>query len=160
MIATILRATALSTAAGYRMMTPLAALSWAAASGRTKLRDRPFNLLHRPWVVNVLWLCALGEFAADKLPFTPSRTAPGPLAGRMAAGAAVSAAQFVADKRSPWIGAALGAAVAGAQTFASSSVRRRLNDDLPNPLSGSVGDAAALAYALPAVARRKRRRIW
>lgn len=160
MIATILRATALATAAGDRMMTPLAALSWATVSGRIKLRRWPFSLLGRPWVMNLLWLSAVGEFAGDKLPITPPRTQPLPLAGRVTAGAALAATQFVADGRSPWFGALLGAGVAAGQTFASRTTRARLNQFLPNPLAGVAGDAVALAYALTAVAPRKRRWIW
>jgi uncharacterized membrane protein len=141
-------------------MTPPAVLSWAAVSGRVSLTRRPFNLLDRPWVMNLLWFSALGEIVADKLPFIPSRTDPGPFLARVASGAGVAAAQFSADNRSPMVGAVLGAGVAAVQTFAGYSVRMRLNQSLPNPIAGSIGDATALANALLAVVSRTRRRIW
>jgi uncharacterized membrane protein len=159
-ISTVLRAMALATAASERVMTPVAALSWAAVSHRIALKPWPFSMLGRPWVMNLVWLAALGEIAVDKLPFTPNRTSPGPLAGRMVFGAAVAATQFVADGQSPWTGGVLGAVVAAAQSFAGRSTRVRLNQLLPNPISGVIGDAATLTYSLTAVAPRKRRWIW
>jgi uncharacterized membrane protein len=159
-IATVFRALALASASGNRIMTPIAALSWAAASGRLTLKRRPFSLLARPEVMNLLWLSALGEILVDKLPFTPSRTAPGPLAARVASGAAAAATQFVADGRSPWIGGMLGGVAGAAQSFAGRSSRTQLNHVVPNPISGVVEDLTTVTYALGAVARRKRRWIW
>lgn len=159
MISTILRASALAAATGERIMAPAAVLSWAAVSGRVTFKQWPFSLLGRPWAMKLLWLSAVGEIAVDKLPFTPTRTNPGPLFGRVVSGAGVSAAQFSAEGRSAALGGVLGAAVAAAQTFATHTVRVRLNESLPNPISGSVGDLMTLAYALGAVSSKKRRRI-
>ncbi len=141
-------------------MMPAAVLSWATVSGRISLTQWPFSLLGRPWVMNLFWFSVLGEIVADKLPFTPPRTDPGPLLARAASGAGVAAAQFSASNRSPWVGGLLGAGVAATQTFAAYSVRARLNQGLPNPVSGSVGDLIALASALMAVASKKERWIW
>lgn len=160
LISTILRSTSLAVACGNRIMTSPALLSWEAVSGRVTFTRWPFTLLHRPWVMNLLCVSAMGEIVADKMPFTPARTEPGPLLVRVLSGAGVAAAQFSADGRSPWIGGTVGAAVAGAQTFAGYTVRMRLNQRFPNTLSGIVGDTTTLACALGAVAPRKRRWIW
>lgn len=157
MFATILRALALASASGNRIMTPMAVLSWAAVSGRITVKRRPFSLLTGPEVMNVLWLSALGELLVDKLPFTPSRTSPGPLAARIASGAAAAATQFAADGRSPWIGGMLGGVAGAAQSYAGRSSRTHLNNVVPNPVSGVVEDLTTVAYALGAVARGKRR---
>ena len=160
MIPTLLRTLFLATSAGYRSMTPFAALSWAASSGRIELERRPYSLLSRPWLSNLLWLFALGELFVDKLPITPNRTDPGPLAGRIVIGAGVGATCFVAGKRSPWVGGLVGGAVTAAQTFSAANLRAQLNTRLPNPVSGSVEDIIPIVFALGAVASWRRRPLW
>src|SRR5579875_3544279 len=69
-----------------------------------------------PGVRFALRLMAVGELIVDKLPATPSRIAPGPLAGRAVSGAVVGYVVCRNAKTSPWLGALLGglAAVGGA----------------------------------------------
>lgn len=160
MFSTILRAVALAVASGNRAATPVAVLSWAAVSGRIRLKSWPFRLLARPEMMNFLWFCALVEIFGDKLPITPKRTWPPSLLTRIGSGATTAATQFVADGRSLWLGALLGAVIGAAQTFAGYSLRTGLNRVLPNPISGVVGDAMALACSIGAIARKKRRWIW
>lgn len=160
MIGTVARAGALAAAVGERSMTPLAALSWAAATGRLPLRRFPYRLLASPFAARGLWLCAIGEMVVDKLPFTPSRIAPGPLTGRVIIGGIVAGTLFESEGRSPVGGTLLGGVVSGAQCFAGYSVRMALNRRLPNPVSGLVGDVAALGLSLSAVARRNGRWLW
>src|SRR5256714_5839298 len=80
--------------AGLRSLTPPAATAWAVYLGWLKLQ-RPLALIGTLPAVIVLTLLALAELVADKLPQTPSRTAPVGLIARLVtgglAGACVSA---------------------------------------------------------------------
>lgn len=73
------RAAVIGLAAGARSMTPIAALARSDHSG--------IGALSSPWGRRLTAVAALGELVADKLPSTPSRLAPAPFAGRLAAGA-------------------------------------------------------------------------
>ncbi|MFI5892528.1 hypothetical protein ACIA5D_20715 [Actinoplanes sp. NPDC051513] len=94
----LLRAAMLGAATGGRSITPLAALA-----------DRGFLRI-------AARAAALGELIADKLPSTPSRLSPAPLAGRVALGAL--SAGIYAHRRGRSV--ALPAAVGGAAAFAGS----------------------------------------
>jgi uncharacterized membrane protein len=61
---------------------------------------------------------------ADKLPFTPNRTDPAPLAARLVAGGLCGAAVAVAEGRPLGLGLALGSLGALAGTFAGYHLRR------------------------------------
>jgi uncharacterized membrane protein len=68
------------------------------------------------WAVALLTLGAVGEYVADKLPNTPSRTAPVGLIARVVTGGVSGACIGVAGGASAWIGAFAGAigGIAGA----------------------------------------------
>ena len=68
---------------GVRTMTPMAVLCWFAYLGHL-----PVNGTWAFWTAKlvtaiVFTVFAIGEYVGDKLPQTPNRTAPGPLAARV-----------------------------------------------------------------------------
>jgi uncharacterized membrane protein len=132
-------------------MMPVAATSWAASTGRVQLPSSPpLSILSRPRVSKALLLAAAGEVVADKLPFIPARTSPGPLFGRIAFGALVGAAVFAEEGDPVPLGAAVGGVAAGWGAFAGESVRARIHSSgVPDAAGGLLGDlfAAALAFA-------------
>ena len=78
--------------AGLRSMTPPAAVSWAAWSGRLALGGSWLWFLGHPvspWVFTVF---AVGELAADKHPATPSRKQPIGFVARLCSGGLCGAA--------------------------------------------------------------------
>ena len=107
-------ATTLGVVAGMRTQLPLALLALAAREGTFAAQaGAPLNVLRAPAALPLLAASAVGEIVVDKLPFTPSRLASGPLLGRLAcggiAGAAVAREAGFPARR----GAAIGAAGAG-----------------------------------------------
>ncbi len=141
--------------AGSRSMLAPAAVSYAAATGRLDVDGTWAHFLETMVAHLVTVVLALGELVVDKLPFAPSRKAPGPFAGRVLSGAFCGAVVGTAAE-----GAALGAAV-GAFAGAAGAVcgtlggyafrvalARRLGRDLPAAL---VEDGVAIALAVAAV---------
>jgi uncharacterized membrane protein len=134
----LLRAAALGASAGARSATPLAALA-------QQRRSR--------WARGLTAAAALGEIVVDKLPQTPSRLQPGPLAARVAAGAfaggwyARSAGHGVL---APALiaAAAAGAASVGGASWRSLAARHRLAWP-----AAVAEDVAAVALARAAVGR-------
>ncbi|MFC7279276.1 hypothetical protein ACFQS1_35390 [Paractinoplanes rhizophilus] len=129
----LLRAAALGAAAGGRSVTPLAAL---ADRGTLRVAAR---------------LAALGELVVDKLPGTPSRLAPAPLAGRVVIGALSAAIYAHRQGRSVLLPAAVAGAAAYAASYAGAGWRAlagRHGLDLPAALAE---DAATVALARSAV---------
>ena len=100
-------------------------------------------------------LAAAGEFVADKLPATPSRTARGPLLGRVFFGAVVGTAGFAAEEDSLTIGALTGGLSAAWGAFAGLAVRTRLTEiGMPSVLAGITGDMLAVSLSVAAVLQR------
>src|SRR3954451_12382481 len=83
----LLLAFALGVLAGLRSMTPLAVVAWASRLGRLDLDPTPLAFLGSGVAAWFFAAAALGELVADKLPFTPNRTALGPFAARLLTGA-------------------------------------------------------------------------
>ena len=74
-------------AGGLRSMSAPAAITWAAYYGWLRLAGTPLAFFALPatrWIFTAL---AIGEWIADKLPFTPSRKAPLGLSARFISGA-------------------------------------------------------------------------
>jgi uncharacterized membrane protein len=88
---------------------------------------------------------AVGEFIADKLPSTPNRISPLPLAFRMASGAACGAALFTAAREPAREGALLGAVGALAGAFAGFYLRKRLTRTFPDFVVAIAEDVLAVA---------------
>jgi uncharacterized membrane protein len=87
-------------------------------------------------------ILAIGEIAADKLPFSPSRNLPPALLGRILSGALVSAALYASRSRPAASGALLGAVAAMLASLAGERIRvsgaQRLG--LPSAALGLVED--------------------
>ena len=99
-----------------------------------------------PNVRLVFRLLTVGELIADKLPRTPNRIAPGPLAGRFLSGAAVGYVVFRHARQSVWVGALLGAGASMAGAYGGYHGRKALGETLrvPDPVIAVVEDALAL----------------
>jgi uncharacterized membrane protein len=112
--------------AGLRSLTAPAAVSWAAHLGWLDLHGTTLGFLASSPAVVLLFLMAVAEYVADKLPGTPSRTRPGSLIGRIVLGAFSGAALSLSARDSAAIGMVLGALGAVLGTFIGYEVRRRL----------------------------------
>jgi len=143
------RAAALGVAAGMRSLVPAAALSRHLAHDPVVPANRVELLLTHPSAPRVLGIASAAEHVADKLSFIPPRTDPGPLAGRMAAGALCGAVVARRAGESLAAGALVGALAAAAATFAAYELRRALTADvgLPDLPVALAEDAGAIALA-------------
>ena len=151
--ASIGRVIALGAATGLRTGMAPVMLSRVASRGRLQgIRRTPFAPLASPWTANLLTLFALGELAADKLPFFPDRTESGAIFGRLVSGAACGAALFAATGRKAVPGAALGGAGALAAAYAGEWYRRKgAEAGAPDPALAVLEDAASASLALLAL---------
>ena len=134
--------------AGFRALTPPAAVSWAARLGWLDLSQTPLafpGYAFTPWILTVL---ALGELVIDKLPTTPSRKLPAPLAARIVSGALCGAAVGAASETLV-IGGFAGIAGAVIGTLGGHALRARLaaafRNDRPAAL---IEDAVTIGVAL------------
>lgn len=148
---TLLRTATLGYAVGIRSMTPLAALSWGAGSGEISLRGTRFQFMADPKVSLGLAVAAAGEMVADKLPFTPPRTQPFPLAVRMLNGALAGAIVFETEDEPVAVGAVIGAAAAAAGSFGGYGLRMLLERGMPGPIAGVAGDIQAVSLSMAGV---------
>ena len=106
-------------------MTPIAVLCWFAYRNALHLvgwRSFTANLI----AVIVFTLLALGEYVGDKLPNTPSRTAPVGLAGRSLFGAFVGLLLAQPLVLSPVVAIVLGIVGALVGTYAGWFLRTRI----------------------------------
>lgn len=101
----------------------------------------------------ILGVATLGELIADKLPWTPNRTAVGPFAVRVASGAFTGAALVQIGRINPWIGAVCGAVGAIAGTFGAFYARRSAGriTEIRDPFVGVLEDVIAIALAVTVV---------
>lgn len=112
--------------AGMRSMLAPAVVSWATCLGWLQLAESGLRFMASPVSVAVFSLLALGELIADKLPFIPRRTEPGPLIVRLLSGGLSGASLAWAGTQSWMSGAAAGAVGAILGAFAAYHLRRRL----------------------------------
>ena len=148
------QAAGLGVVAGMRSQLPLALLALGAGRRRFAVEaDGPLGLLRSPVAQRLLVLSAVGEFVGDKLPFVPSRLKPGPLFGRMLFGGLAGAAIAVEARRSPALGAVIGAggAVLGTQAGYRARVALGESTGLPDPVWGVAEDAASVALGMAVV---------
>ncbi len=131
---------------GGRSFSPLAVLALLHDDPSTDGDWKRWPVLRSSGARAGLVLGAIGELIGDVLPFTPSRTKPGPLIGRMTTGAIAGAAIGTlhgADARRS--GAALGAVGGLAGSFAGSLVRAAGSKiGLPDLLVALLEDAVVL----------------
>lgn len=116
--------------AGLRSLTAPAAVSWAAHLGWLDLHGSPLAFMGSAVTVAILSLLAVGEFVADLLPKTPSRTAPGPLVARVLMGGLCGASLCVSAGRSLLAGAVLGGLGGVIGAFGGYQARKRLVNGL------------------------------
>lgn len=102
--------------AGLRSLTAPAVVAWAARFGWMNLNGSSLSFMGSLWAVIIFTALALFELVADKLPSTPSRTAPVGLSARFITGALSCACVAAAGGAALWVGALAGAlgGIAGA----------------------------------------------
>jgi uncharacterized membrane protein len=122
---TILFAFLIGFFAGLRSLTAPAATAWAAHLGWLKL-ERPLSLIGSIPSVVILTLLAITELVIDKLPRTPSRTAPPGLIARILTGGITGACVAAGGGQGALLGAVLGAVGGVAGCFAGYQARTRL----------------------------------
>jgi uncharacterized membrane protein len=140
---------------GLRSMTGPALVCWAAHLGWIDLAGSRLAFLASGVATYAFSAAALGELVADKFPFIPSRTTPGPLFGRVLLGALSGAALGIAGNCTVAIGALLGAAGGLAGAFAGYQARARLvkKSGLPDLLVALIEDLLAMGGGLILVSR-------
>jgi uncharacterized membrane protein len=140
--------------AGLRSLTAPAVTAWAAHLGWLRL-DRPLALIGSTVSVWILTVIALGELGADKLPQTPSRTAPPGLIARIVTGGLSGACIAAAGGQGAFIGALLGALGGVIGCFGGYQVRTRLVKALNTRdiYVAIVEDVVAIAGSLWVVSR-------
>jgi uncharacterized membrane protein len=133
--------------AGLRSMLAPCAVSWAAWVGILNVEGTPLAFMGFRYTHLLFTVLAVGELIADKLPFVPSRKAPGPFLFRIVSGA-LCGATIGAAHHATVAFAALGAAGAIAGTLGGAAARARLaamfRRDLPAAL---LEDCAGIAIA-------------
>jgi uncharacterized membrane protein len=107
------------------------------------------DFLTRSSVRRILSVAMVGEMIADKLPFAPDRTDPGPLAGRAVFGALAGSVLAELRQESVARGALIGATGAVVGAFAGYHARRLLTRraHLPDFAIALCEDALAIAAA-------------
>ncbi len=150
---TLKGAAALGAVAGLRSMMAPALLSQAVRTGSIELEGTQLEFLSTQLTADIATGAAVLELIADKLPFTPDRTSPGPLIARAASGALVGAALCAARKKELLPGILVGAFAAVAGAFAGYLVRRSLtqNLDAPDLLVALAEDAVAVGVGTVAL---------
>lgn len=150
----LLLAFALGAAAGLRSMTPPAVVAWASRLGYLDLDPTPLAFLSSAAAAWIFAAAALGELVADKLPFTPNRTSPGPLGARILSGALSGGALAAGAGGSLAGGAVAGALGAVAGAFGGYNARTGLVRALGTPdyVVAVVEDLIAVGGAILLVA--------
>ncbi len=142
------RSATLGFVGGLRSMTPFAVLSLLRHGNDEDpaSSSSPLQYLDTPVARIITGILAAGEIVGDKLPFTPSRLSPGPLAGRLVIGALVGWAICRQANQSPLLGAVLGAVGAASGSAAGYYARTWLGKvtKLPSPVLGVFEDILAL----------------
>jgi len=140
--------------AGLRSLTPPAAVAWATYLGWLRLA-RPLSLIGSLPSVIILSLLAITEIIFDKLPNTPSRTAPPGLIARIVTGGLTGACVSVGGGRSALVGAGLGALGGIVGCFGGYQARARLVESLrlPDFNIALVEDLIAIGGSLFIVSR-------
>lgn len=117
---------------GLRSLTPVAATAWGAHLGWLKLKA-PLAWMGSTANVAILTVLAIVELVADKLPQTPSRTAPPGLIARIILGGLAGACVAMAGGAGPVWGAGLGILGGVAGCFGGYQARTRLVKALHSP---------------------------
>ena len=113
-------------ATGLRTMTPMMVLCWFAYKGLLPVHHGWASWTTYLATAIIFTVLAIGEYIGDKLPNTPSRTAPFPLAARCVFGGLVGAIAARALHGSVPEGAILGVLGAAVGTFVGYYLRREI----------------------------------
>ena len=129
--------------AGMRSMAAPAVLGQLSRRGALDEVAGPLALVTKPGFAAVSGAMALGEFVADKLPFTPNRTAAGPLLGRAFTGGISGAVVCSAKRKSVLLGALIGAAAAVGAAYGAYQLRKQVvaSVHLPDAVIALAEDA-------------------
>jgi len=117
---------------GLRSLTPTAVTAWATHSGWLKVPN-PLSWIGTTTAAVIFTLLALLELVTDKLPKTPSRTAPPGLIARILLGALSGACVAAAGKEGIVLGGGLGIVGALAGTYGGYQARTKLVKALGTP---------------------------
>ena len=140
---------------GLRSMTAPAVVCWAAHFGWLHFDGTRLAFLDRPAVLIVVTLLAIGELIADKLPKTPSRTAPLGMTARIVLGGASAAALAVSAHANLALAVVAGAVGGIVGAFAGYNVRHFLvtKKGLPDFAVAIAEDLVAIVGGLVIVSR-------
>ena len=146
---------AIGIVSGMRSLTAPAVTAWAAHRNWLNLAGTRLAFMGSTAAVAVFTVLAIVELIVDKLPGTPSRTAPVGLIARLVLGALAGASVGVSAGQSPAPGAILGAAGGLVGAFAGHQWRTELVKALkvPDFVIALVEDAMAIGAALFIVSR-------
>ena len=139
---------------GLRSLTAPAATAWAVYLGWLKL-ERPLSLIGSVPSVAIFTVLAVVELVADKLPQTPSRTAPPGLIARIVMGGLTGACIAASGAQGIFLGALLGAVGGVAGCFLGYQARTGLVKalDMRDIYIALVEDLVAIAGSLWVVSR-------
>lgn len=138
---------------GLRSMTAPAVVAWGAHLGWLHF-GRSWLAFFAYRISLILFsLFALGELVADKLPFIPGRTQPGPLVVRIIFGTICAAALAVSGAASPLVAGVLGAVGAVAGAYAGYAYRTRLAGKAPDLVLALIEDLVAVGGGFWLVSR-------
>jgi len=118
--------------AGLRALTPIAAIAWGAHLGWLQLRT-PLSWLSSIIAAVFFSVLAVGELVTDKLPKTPSRTAPPGFIARILMGALGGTCIAMAGGAGTAFGALMGIVGAVAGTLGGYHARKGLVKALGSP---------------------------
>src|SRR5215467_6035061 len=151
---TILLAFLIGFFAGLRSLTAPAVTAWAVHLGWMKLRGQ-LALIGSIPAVAIFTLLAVVEMVADKLPNTPSRTAPPGLIARIVMGGLTGACVAAAGGQGALLGSVIGAVGGVVGCFGGYQARTRLVKALGTPdiYVALLEDLAAIAGSLWVVSR-------
>jgi uncharacterized membrane protein len=146
---------AIGIVSGMRSLTAPAVTAWAAHRNWLNLAGTRLAFMGSTAAVAIFTVLAIVELIVDKLPGTPSRTAPVGLIARLVLGALAGASVGVSAGQSPAPGAILGAAGGLLGAFAGYQWRTELVKALkvPDFVIALVEDAMAIGAALFIVSR-------
>jgi len=139
---------------GFRSMTAPAVTAWTAHVGRLRVA-RALAWMGTAPAVAIFTLLAIAELVVDKLPSTPSRTAPPGLITRIVLGALTGACVATAGGAALGVGAALGMAGGIAGCYGGYQARTRLVKALGTPdfVVALIEDVVAIGGSLLVVSR-------
>lgn len=148
----MIRSLLIGLVAGARSMTPLAAVSEAAHSGRLPADNGAPSWLGHPLVAAGSKMLAAGELAGDKWSRAPDRIVPAGLAARLVTAGIAGAA--LAPRRQAMTGAAVAATAAMVASYVTWALRMRALQCYGQTRSGLMEDTLVIGATTAIVAAR------